>query len=96
MFIGYDEETPIGQIRVDIQDEVGIISFSVAQEYRGLGYGSKLLKSLKKELLNTKVTRLLGQVKYDNLASQHVFEKAGFSKAQLDDYIEYSISLMNE
>ncbi|MCM1082999.1 MAG: GNAT family N-acetyltransferase [Clostridium sp.] len=44
MYIYYVDETPIGQIRIDLKNGEGYISYSVANEYRGQGHGSHMLQ----------------------------------------------------
>ena len=46
MFIVLLEGEPIGQIRIDIENENGIISFSIAHNYRGNGYGCRILTKI--------------------------------------------------
>ena len=38
------DETPVGQIRFDIEEKTARISYTVAAAYRGKGYGSKMLR----------------------------------------------------
>jgi RimJ/RimL family protein N-acetyltransferase len=91
IYIAYAENIAIGQIRIDINNDIGLIDFSIAEEFRGKGYGSLLLKEvtrIAKESSNVK--ELIGRVKLNNIPSQKAFEKAKFKLTNKQDYIEYS------
>lgn len=92
IFIALENDRAIGQIRIDIKEDVGTIGYSVAKEFRGKGYGTKILIELSFFInkLDLKANTLLGRVKYSNLASQRAFEKAGYSRENLEEYIEYT------
>ncbi len=95
-YILYQEETPIGQIRLNIEGGEAIIDYSISANYRGKGYGNKLLQLLKQQLAADKipdVIKLTGQVKYENPASARVFEKCGFTKREMTDCIQYEFCL---
>ena len=77
IFIAMDFMKPVGQIRLDIEDNVGRISYSVDEECRGVHLGRKMLSLLEKEAVG-KVTRLVAEVKPDNTASRRNFEKLGY------------------
>ena len=44
IYICMKGETPVGQIRIDYEGNKGEISYSIASEYRGKGYGKQLLQ----------------------------------------------------
>jgi len=85
------EDIPIGQVRIDIDNENGLISYSVDAEHRSRGHGSKTVELLEtivsKETLNLKV--LIAKVKKSNIPSQRVFERLHYLISEKDDYIEY-------
>jgi len=91
LYICYEKDIPIGQIRVDIENNVGIIAYSIDSQNRGKGYGTKMLEmivdQIKKE--DVKISILKGKVKYENIASQKAFEKAGYECKNNEKYIEY-------
>lgn len=78
MYILDDEEMPSGSIRVDIAGDVGEISYMIAPEKRGKGYGALVLGLLEKELKGQKIRTLVGFVNEDNVASAKCFEKNGY------------------
>lgn len=88
LFIADDEEISVGTIRIDADDAKKelYISYNVAPDCRGKGYGAQLLK-----LVEDKMRRkyrgyvLVGEVKSDNTASQKCFEKCGFTGSDTVD-----------
>lgn len=81
-------DSNVGQLRIDVEGNKGIISYSISKDFRGMGYG-KVILSLAEEQTDIKVNELVGTVKYSNVASQKCFEKLGYKKLELDDYVEY-------
>lgn len=82
----------IGQVRIDIHGSNALIDYSIKKEYRGKGHGIKILQLLEEkitQLKSTKIRSLLGEVKNDNLASQKVFIKLGYSCEMKDNYVSY-------
>lgn len=79
-YIFLHSENAVGQIRVETQGDIGMISYSICRECRGMGYGTKMLQLLaeyvKKDFPCLK--KLQGRVKKENSASQSAFQKAGF------------------
>ncbi|WP_418374571.1 GNAT family N-acetyltransferase [Agathobacter sp.] len=81
-YIFMDECIPVGQARITICDDVAEVGYSICSEKRNSGYGSKLLKlvvdAVHKEL--PEVTKIVGKVKSENIASQKAFAKAGYDE----------------
>lgn len=77
LYIAMDFMKPVGQVRLNIEGGVGRISYSVDEECRGDHLGQKMLALLEKEA-SGKVTRLIAEVKPDNMASRRIFEKLGY------------------
>lgn len=91
-YILYEDMEPIGQIRLNIEDGQAWIDYSISPKKRGKGYGSKLLYMIQTQIAADKiahVTKMIGQVKYQNHASAKAFEKCGFLKKELPEYIQY-------
>lgn len=88
-YIMMAEETPVGQIRITSEDDTAEIGYSIAPEYRGCGYGHKILRlileEVKKNHPDTK--KLIAKVKPENAASNRLFE----SEQYLLDFLQYSI-----
>lgn len=77
---------PVGQIRIDYYDEIGIIDYSIAKEYRGNGLADRMLKLAEKKVKENRkeIDILRAEVKTENKISQKKFENQGYSK-----YITY-------
>lgn len=88
IYILYEGNIPIGQLRIDTEDSIYKISYGIANEYRGMGYGKRLLllaehMMVEKEFKGT----FVGDVKKDNIASQKVFIACGYLESDLNDGI---------
>lgn len=92
MYVCMENDKAIGQIRVDYIDGKGEISYTVAPEYRGKGYGKKIIELLEEKEATKKIV-LFGIVKSNNVASQKCFEKLGYNKENDGDIIRYSKNL---
>lgn len=74
-----EDDTPIGQIRFDIQDNIARVDVSLGKEWRGRNYGSELIRyGIQKLLLDKPDIMIQAHVKSENVASVHAFQKAGF------------------
>ncbi len=89
IFIAENESgIPIGQIRFEISKSIANISYSVQKKYRGLGFGETILRvGIIKlvELINQSIS-FQGHVKPENIVSQKIFKKVGFSKMNSEFY----------
>jgi len=87
ILVGLDfKKIPIGQVRIDSADEVGMIDISVDSAARGLGYATILLKESVKFWKSIKSKKpLVGDVLIANKASCKVFVNAGFREQDNDD-----------
>jgi RimJ/RimL family protein N-acetyltransferase len=74
IFIYYHNNQPIGNLRLDAVEEKYKISYLVDADFRGKGFGSRIIEDA---LLSTQRT-LIAEVKTNNLASNKVFEKHNF------------------
>lgn len=81
----------IGQIRVLLEKEEAIISYSIAKEQRGKGYGVRIVSLVEEKIgeVSQKTVMCVAKVKYDNKASIRVFEKCGYTKYEKSNYLEY-------
>ena len=89
MYILEIDGIKIGQIRVDIENEVAKLSYSIGKEHRGKGNGVIMLTLLEDKLIDEKVSIIRGLVKHENIASKKCFEKCGYTKKEEEDYIVY-------
>lgn len=79
-YILMDDEVPVGQIRLNVNDSEAEIGYSISASYRGQGYGHIILELAMQEVRtqNPCIRRLVAKVKPDNLASRGLFEKEGY------------------
>jgi UDP-2,4-diacetamido-2,4,6-trideoxy-beta-L-altropyranose hydrolase len=96
--IGLVDDVPAGQVRLDVDNDRGTISFSVAKDFRGKGYSTELLLGITqyaaKHFCN--LATIIGKVKRENIASRKEFLRAGFSEEVLDDTYIYSMEVASE
>lgn len=73
---------PVGQIRIAVQGDAAEVSYSIGKEWRGQGYGKRMLALLRKQIRKDmpKVRRLTAKVKEGNLVSEQVFLNNGYQK----------------
>lgn len=69
----------ISQIRFDKNDGEADISISIAQKFRGKGYGVEILKLTSKKVIDeNNIKKINAYVKIENEVSKIIFEKAGY------------------
>lgn len=88
IFILENKNIAIGQIRIDKKKDHWIIDYSVGNEFRGKGFGKKMVQ----KLIKSRNIDLLAEVKNSNIASQKVFESLNFQKYMCEDKIVYTLS----
>jgi Acetyltransferases, including N-acetylases of ribosomal proteins len=91
-YIMYENDIPVGQVRIESKEKIGKVSYSIDKEYRGNGYGEMIISLLEKEIMLQKlsINCLIAEVLYSNTASQQIFEKLGYIKTNYDNRLEYS------
>ena len=73
------DDTPIGQIRFDIDGAVAVVSVTLVPEHRGRGFGRQIIQLGTQRLMReTPVEVVEALIRPDNAASLHVFRKCGF------------------
>lgn len=79
-FILMDGDTPIGQIRLNIDGEDAEIGYSIGSEFRGKGYGHKILQLTANEVRTNhpEIRSLIAKVKPENKASNKLFVSEGY------------------
>ncbi len=75
------EEQPIGQVRLKYENYSVLISYSVAQKYRGIGLGKQIIHDVEKKISERypQTRNIIAKVKSDNIASQKIFEDNNYS-----------------
>jgi spore coat polysaccharide biosynthesis predicted glycosyltransferase SpsG/RimJ/RimL family protein N-acetyltransferase len=75
---------PVGVVRLDRKDDDATLSFSVAAEERGLGYGHRMVRLVSTlALLDGWCKVIHASVKPHNVASLRVLRKSGFTEMPL-------------
>ena len=88
IFLFYYNNLPVGQVRIDIENKVGIISYSIDKDFIGCGLSIEMLRLLEVNV-NKDVNKLIGNVKFGNVGSQKIFEKLGYVKSVNENFIKY-------
>lgn len=93
-FILMDEDNPIGQIRLNLDNEEAEIGYSISADYRGKGYGHKTLQLIMRKIQADypQIKKLVAKVKPENMASKRLFESEGYEMK----YSCYSLDTMCE
>lgn len=84
----------VGQIRVNIEDDSARISYSIASDYRRMGYG-KLIISLLPDVIRTDfpdVKKLIAEVKPNNIGSRKAFIDNQFTEKN----VVYELELVTD
>lgn len=83
MYILELRKEKIGQVRVDIENHEGEISYALCEKARGKGFATWMLQSLEEKLRKEKrVKTLLAEVKAENTASRKIFLKLGYEEME--------------
>jgi len=80
----------IGTARLDIEGQTAIISYSIAKDYRGKGYGKRMLNELEHFAKTQGVLKLQATVKSENLASVKIFESLNYDKEKTKKVFVFS------
>lgn len=88
LFILMDGETKVGHIRLDCQADVAEISYMIAPDHRGKGYGKEILHLVEDSAMSgTKV--LVGFTLPGNAGSRKCFADNGYRELTAGDVICY-------
>lgn len=84
----------ISQVRFDKNDDEADISISISADFRGKGYGVKILKlTSEKVIKENNINNINAYVKIENEASKIIFEKAGFTlKEKSSEKLRYELN----
>ncbi|MCC5893437.1 GNAT family N-acetyltransferase [Exiguobacterium sp.] len=79
-YLIWHDDTIVGRLNVHhIDDETGEVGYRIGADYGGRGYATAALQQLLTfEFL--KLNRLIAETTSDNVASQHVLLRAGFTR----------------
>lgn len=81
-YIYMDGENPIGQVHVKVVNDVAEIGYSICAEKLRMGYGRDLISKVSKKIWEefSNVTKVIGKVKPENIASQKTLLDAGYKE----------------
>lgn len=79
-FILMDEDIPVGQIRLNVNGDEAEIGYSIGNEFRGKGYGRRILQLVFDEVQKNhhEISSLIAKVKPENIASNKLFVSEGY------------------
>lgn len=86
-------DVPVGQVRLECDGKVGILSYSIVKEYRGKGMGSEIIRLLEVQATSARpcLNTFQGDVKIENIASQRILERNGYVRSVHEStYIRYT------
>lgn len=90
-FILQAGDEPVGSIHVVIEGNVGKISYSIAPEKRGLGYGKQIIAMLENHIYVSNMgISLLAEVKKENIASRKIFIDYGYAEKDTGEFYIYT------
>lgn len=93
MYIILNNNKEIGTIRLEKHNSKAIISYLISNEYRGKGYGNKVIDLIKKEAIINNIDILEAIVKKDNIASRRIFINNGFFEIEENNRYIYLANL---
>ena len=90
-YIYYNNEVPIGQVRLNLSNNRAYLDYSISPMHRGQGHAGSMLKLLEDLLRNNlpHITELKAQIKEDNSASIKVVETLNYQRT----FVEYTKQL---
>ena len=95
-FMLEDDGVPVGQARINVKAGVGTISYSIAPNKRGLGYGKTILQLCENYLYKHDVDfSLKGIVKKNNIASQKIFLSLHYTEREDNNYFIYEKKVLS-
>ena len=83
-FVGYATYRKVGTIRLALDGTVSII---VDPIFRGMGYGTEMLRALDSHARSAGITHMLAEIAPENVPSQQAFTKAGWSPVLFEKYL---------
>lgn len=89
-YICYLDSNSVGQIRLDYQNGEAVINYSIDRNYRGRGLGEMIIKLIESSIIDNRpdIKLLIGRVKFQNIASQRIFEKNNYVRKPVEESSE--------
>ena len=87
---------PVGQVRIDVSGDTGVVSIALGPQHRGRGIGTNTLRAAVAEAAGIpRLCTLRALIHVDNAASARAFERAGFERSGAVErgFAEYVLAL---
>jgi RimJ/RimL family protein N-acetyltransferase len=86
LWVAEEQGVPVGQVRVDVDGDVGVFSIAVAPSARGRGIGQEMLRRALAEIRRQRLAATMTALTHpDNAASIRAFERVGFTRRGVSD-----------
>jgi ribosomal protein S18 acetylase RimI-like enzyme len=82
-------EEPVGSLRLELDDEIGIYAFGVHSDYQGRGYGRQILEEVINQIRegqDTSQKAIMLDVETDNGRAINLYQSCGFQIRATYDY----------
>lgn len=93
-------DDPVGQVRINTTNVETDIGISIDENYRGLGYGTKMLHLSCMDFFKSSTeTQIVAYIKTENKASLKIFTQAGFTNSMttmIQNVKTYKFCIKNE
>ncbi len=84
------DNKPVGTVRIQYRDKSVLLSYSIDAKSRGKGYGTQIIRLAEIEVVkHHTVEKILAEVKFDNFASCHIFQKLAYEESCIDGHFLY-------
>ena len=92
MLVGYHLGIPIGLLRMDFSEDRAILSYNIARESRGRGYGKELIRAGESWIMEkiSQVRILEANVKSENIPSRRLLKENGFTESEVKGVVCYT------
>jgi ribosomal protein S18 acetylase RimI-like enzyme len=84
-------EEPVGALRLELDDEIGIYAFGVHANYQGRGYGRQILEHVINHVRETSQKGIMLDVETDNSRAFNLYRSCGFHVRATYDYYKSHI-----
>ncbi|ABK61928.1 GNAT family N-acetyltransferase [Clostridium novyi] len=96
-FIMEVDNKSIGQARINIDKNIGVISYSICKQFRGKGFGKKIIQLVEENISCLKtINKIVAYVKKDNKSSNKIFTKLNYLKEEYEDKNVYCKFIKNK
>jgi UDP-2,4-diacetamido-2,4,6-trideoxy-beta-L-altropyranose hydrolase len=91
LLIGRADGVPIGQVRLDLREAVGVVSYSVDAALRGAGFGEALIRKAVCSCVDPPQGGFVAKVRAENVASRKIFQRLGWNEMQDGENFSYQM-----